>query len=246
MYTRTTYDETAKAKNLNIQKLCSKLEKKIDALAPSREKSIALTKLDEVAMWAGSAIAADQQARKAEEKEKLLADIMTEADKHIGETSPVEEEEVPEGAVAKVVLDGELVGYLCKDDTPKSAAPEFEVGDKVMFRNADKHQKEPYFYPEVGTVGKVIRKSSEAPLELLVCWPRGATSDDDHWWCYPEDVILQARQTYYDKLKEVVLDADLRVKVADNFCPRIVGGPESGGPKCGYDCTDCWNTLIGE
>lgn len=246
MYARTDFDTLAASKHQNLMKLCGKIAKKVDALAPSREQSIALTKLDELTMWVGAAVAADQQERKAKEKEKLLADIMAEADKHIGETSPVEEEEVPEGAVAKVVLDGELVGYLCKDDIPESATPEFEVGDKVVFQNAARHHVCPSFYPEVGTVGEVIEKSSVGPQGLLVSWPSGATSSDDRWWCYPEDVILQSKQTYYDKLKEVVLDDELRVKVADNICPVIVGGPKVDDPGCCYDCEDCWNSPIKE
>lgn len=116
MYARTDYDTLAASKHQNLMKLCGKIAKKIDSLAPSREQSIALTKLDELTMWVGAAVAADQQDRKAKEKEKLLADIMAEADKHIGETSPVEPEPTKK-RIAEIRWDGELIGYIYDDDS---------------------------------------------------------------------------------------------------------------------------------
>ena len=67
----------------------------------------------------------------------------------------------------------------------------FKVGDKVVFTNAEKHEKVSQFYPVVGTVGTVKRAISDNTL--LVNW--GNAEGVDVWedgtksrWCGEDDV----------------------------------------------------------
>lgn len=67
----------------------------------------------------------------------------------------------------------------------------FKVGDKVVFTNAEKHEKVSQFYPVVGTVGTVKRVISDNTL--LVNW--GNAEGVDVWedgtksrWCGEDDV----------------------------------------------------------
>lgn len=61
------YDEENIIKSEALRKLCVELEENVDTLLPnSREKSLALTKLEEVFMWIGKAIRNDQIRTKKE------------------------------------------------------------------------------------------------------------------------------------------------------------------------------------
>lgn len=66
----------------------------------------------------------------------------------------------------------------------------FNIGDKVVFTNAKKHERLSVFYPAVGTVGTVKRIGKDG---LLIDWgdvkgvdahPNGTKS----WWCSKGDV----------------------------------------------------------
>ena len=72
----------------------------------------------------------------------------------------------------------------------------FNVGDKVVFINAQKHKSHSEYYPAVGTVGTVV-KIDEHPIEdfgLLVNWGDAKGVDvwqadgTKSWWCNEADV----------------------------------------------------------
>ena len=71
----------------------------------------------------------------------------------------------------------------------------FKVGDKVVFTNAEKHEKVSQFYPAVGTVGTVVKIGKHPIAEkcLLVDWcdAEGIDVWEDgtkSWWCNECDV----------------------------------------------------------
>lgn len=71
----------------------------------------------------------------------------------------------------------------------------FKVGDKVVFTNAEKHEKVSQFYPVVGTVGTVKTIGDKAINDntLLVDWDnaKGINAWEDgttSWWCNECDV----------------------------------------------------------
>lgn len=75
----------------------------------------------------------------------------------------------------------------------------FKVGDKVVFTNAEKHEKVSQFYPVVGTVGTVVKidKHPIAEKGLLVDWGDAEGIDvwedgTKSWWCNEDDVKLYA------------------------------------------------------
>lgn len=71
----------------------------------------------------------------------------------------------------------------------------FKVGDKVVFTNAEKHEKVSQFYPAVGTVSTVVKIGKHPIAEkcLLVDWcdAEGIDVWEDgtkSWWCNECDV----------------------------------------------------------
>ena len=63
----------------------------------------------------------------------------------------------------------------------------FNVGDKVRYIGKD-HKEMPEFYPEIGTIGTVVRESENA--DWYIQWPKGSTSRKDCWYCYENDIEL--------------------------------------------------------
>lgn len=57
-----------------------------------------------------------------------------------------------------------------------------KVGNKVRFINAEKHEQLPQFYPEVGTIGRVLKVLK---YDLGVEWEKGTTLQpiEKWWWC---------------------------------------------------------------
>ena len=71
----------------------------------------------------------------------------------------------------------------------------FNIGDKVVFTNAEKHETVSQFYPAVGTVGTVKAIGTRALGEnsLLVDWSNAEGVDvwkdgTKSWWCNEDDV----------------------------------------------------------
>lgn len=55
----------------------------------------------------------------------------------------------------------------------------FKVGDKVRYIGKD-HKEMPEFYPEIGTVGTIMKKSGDT--NWYIQWPKGSTVGNDRWW----------------------------------------------------------------
>lgn len=70
------------------------------------------------------------------------------------------------------------------------------IGKKVRFINAKAHEDEPWFYPEVGTIGTIIWTFDEIFDEWAwkVRWPDGTTEScgipNDCWYCGEESIEL--------------------------------------------------------
>lgn len=63
----------------------------------------------------------------------------------------------------------------------------FKVGDKVRYIGKN-HKKMPEFYPEIGTVGAIVKESGDT--DWYIQWPKGSTSKEDCWYCDKNDVEL--------------------------------------------------------
>ena len=65
----------------------------------------------------------------------------------------------------------------------------FNIGDKVKYIGPD-HAEFSDFYPLYGTIGEIKEDRSD---HYWVQWPKGSTSDDDHWSC--DEINLEAIKT---------------------------------------------------
>lgn len=72
----------------------------------------------------------------------------------------------------------------------------FNVGDKVVFINGDKHKRLSQFYPAVGSVG-IIKDKDKDDGDVLVDWgeAEGVNINGNYaakkaWWCEEEDIKL--------------------------------------------------------
>lgn len=83
----------------------------------------------------------------------------------------------------------------------------FTVGQNVRFINAAAHIKSPAFYPEVGTIGKVVCVND---FDCLVAWPDGTTSGSGRWYAENNDLVA-VRET-----KQPSTNAAL-----DEFSPEV-------------------------
>lgn len=63
----------------------------------------------------------------------------------------------------------------------------FNVGDKVRYIGKD-HREMPEFYPEIGTVGTIVKESGDT--DWYIQWPKGSTSRKDRWFCDKNDIGL--------------------------------------------------------
>ena len=63
----------------------------------------------------------------------------------------------------------------------------FNVGDRVKYIGKD-HNDMPEFYPEIGTIGTIVKESGDT--DWYIQWPKGSTSGDDKWYCDKNDVEL--------------------------------------------------------
>lgn len=62
----------------------------------------------------------------------------------------------------------------------------YEPGDKVVFGNFDKHIEGPEYYPNIGTIGEVVKTENNG--FILVQWIKGSTSRNDKWYCMDSDI----------------------------------------------------------
>lgn len=63
----------------------------------------------------------------------------------------------------------------------------FNIGDKVRYIGKD-HKEMPEFYPEIGTIGTVVKEDGDT--DWYIQWPKGSTSRKDCWYCGENDIEL--------------------------------------------------------
>ena len=95
----------------------------------------------------------------------------------------------------------------------------FNVGDKVVFINGDKHKRLSQFYPAVGSVG-IIKDKDKDDGDVLVDWgeAEGVNINGNYaakkaWWCEEEDIRLceytddEVWEMLKPKMRQFVRDA---------------------------------------
>ena len=63
----------------------------------------------------------------------------------------------------------------------------FKTGDKVRYIGKG-HREMPEFYPEIGTIGTVVKEGGNT--DWYIQWPKGSTSGKDCWYCDENDIEL--------------------------------------------------------
>lgn len=97
-------------------------------------------------------------------------------------------------------------------------------GRKVRFTNAIAHEEEPWFYPEVGTIGTIV-PTKETDFEnmddlpYVVQWAEGTTSADDLWSVDDKNIELVDEETVmknvFDMVKYISIDSFLKKLLAN-------------------------------
>lgn len=82
-------------------------------------------------------------------------------------------------------IEGKVIEDTESESKSTEIEPEFHVGDTVEFKNKDRHNRQPIFYPPVGTRGTIVRVKTET---IWVQWEKGSTSEDDCWGVVRADV----------------------------------------------------------
>lgn len=75
---------------------------------------------------------------------------------------------------------------------------DYKAGDHVVYVGHYGMRRNNDFFPPVGSVGIVIRKSGCD--EVFVQWPTGSTSSDDRWYCMFSDIKPCDFSEYDDKV----------------------------------------------
>lgn len=61
----------------------------------------------------------------------------------------------------------------------------FQVGDTVRFISEERHERDPEYFPPIGTTGQIL--SMEGGF-YRVRWESGSTSNDDVWYVKESDI----------------------------------------------------------
>ena len=93
----------------------------------------------------------------------------------------------------------------------------FNVGDRVQYIGKD-HNDMPEFYPEIGTIGTIVKESGDT--DWYIQWPKGSTSGDDKWYCDKNDVELVKNE---DTTNEEIWEM-LKPKMEKNGLKKKMGG----------------------
>ena len=81
----------------------------------------------------------------------------------------------------------------------------FKVGDRVRATSTELHNACPNQYPEVNTIGRVVATEIGGDV-LMIQWPLGSTSDDDHWCCLSD--VVELIKAAPDTAQQAKRDAD--------------------------------------
>ena len=97
-------------------------------------------------------------------------------------------------------------------------------GRKVRFTNAIAHEEEPWFYPEVGTIGTIV-PTKETDFEnmddlpYVVQWAEGTTSDKDLWAVADRNIEL------VDEEMEMYISEYISKSISiDSFLKTLLSG----------------------
>ena len=112
----------------------------------------------------------------------------------------------------------------------------FNVGDKVRYIGKD-HKEMPEFYPKIGVVGTVVKKSGDT--DWYIQWPKGSTSREDCWYCDENDIELvenvdMTNEEIWKMLRPKMVKNDL---LCENY--RV----DSCGFVPTYDCDNVHNAI---
>lgn len=93
-------------------------------------------------------------------------------------------------------------------------------GRKVRFTNAIAHEEEPWFYPEVGTIGTIVpTKGTDFEnmddLPYVVQWAEGTTSDKDLWAVADRNIELVDEEMEMHISKYISIDSFLKKLLAN-------------------------------
>ena len=96
----------------------------------------------------------------------------------------------------------------------------FHVGDKVKYIGKD-HAEMPEFYPEIGTIGTVVKESGDT--DLYIQWTKGSTSRKDCWYCDRNDIELvkyidMTNEEIWEMLKPKMEKNGLKKKMGALYC----------------------------
>lgn len=98
------------------------------------------------------------------------------------------------------------------------------IGRKVRFTNAMAHEEEPWFYPEVGTIGTIVSTKGTDfenmdDLPYVVQWPEGTTSEKDLWAVDDKNIELvdeeMVTEDVFDMIKYISIDSFLKTLLAN-------------------------------
>lgn len=92
----------------------------------------------------------------------------------------------------------------------------FSIGDKVRYIGK-KHREMPEFYPEIGTIGTVVKGGRDT--DWYIQWTKGSTSGEDCWNCDENDIELVVN---VDMTNEEIWEM-LRPKMEKNGLKKKMG-----------------------
>lgn len=95
-------------------------------------------------------------------------------------------------------------------NTTGATSDMLKVGDKVRFINEQRHAKEPWKCPKVGTIGDVVGVNGCGNDSIHIKWEKGSTSMDDRWHCNEEDVELLTEIKEEVKIPKLLVKAPIR------------------------------------
>ena len=96
----------------------------------------------------------------------------------------------------------------------------FKTGDKVKYIGKD-HREMPEFYPEIGTIGTVVKESGDT--DWYIQWPKGSTSREDCWYCDENDIELvvdenMTNEEIWEMLESKMRKNGLKKKMGALYC----------------------------
>lgn len=95
----------------------------------------------------------------------------------------------------------------------------FNVGDKVRYIGKD-HTEMPEFYPEIGTIGTVVKESVDT--DWYIQWPKGSTSKKDCWYCDENDIELVIEDMTNEEIWEMLRPKMEKNSLADCYDEDII------------------------